>query len=711
MLAAYISYTKRPLSGQLSRTKKQRGILLVLSFLCSLLSLSAHVAAPADAPAGTPSLDSLINVLHHTYSPPARVSLLRKIVKFHWQRPEEVAIWKQIIDLSLSIDSFNVAYESMGSLCRYYYNADRMDSVYYWEKQIEELSNSRNECPDAWFKVGYIICSWQLWNKDYELAMDRTMRQLARAKEKNHPYGFMMAHHNEALIYQAIGRDSDAVVAFRQGLQWFPQSVTDSLFVQQYLGQMIESTLRLDYVDESEALLERYRHLVEATERKFIENHLPFPSFWQKWYLYSYLADLNMRQGDLKQAKEYLDRITPEVEASGEEDMKFPYYHSVTLYHYKKKEYTQAIKAIEKAYAVRQRPGLIAFKVDMLRKAGRYDEAIAASERLFIVTDSIRDEALSRQIQQIYSLNNLNDREKQARDLQYRNEQIATKQYQLTFLLVLLGLLLLLLYLLSRLYRRTQRLKDALVNEKRSLIDTEKHLLLAKEEAERANREKSAFIASISHEIRTPLNAIVGFSELLTDDAYDEEEKISFATLINTNSELLMILINDVLELSRLESGSYKLNCKPCDMIACCQEAIDGMCHRVAPGVELRFKPPVESYTLQTDRQRLLQLLTNLLTNAAKFTPQGSITLSVEIDDPGRQVRFAVSDTGCGIPEDKFNTVFQHFEKLDEFQQGTGLGLPICRHIALKLGGSLFIDPLYKDGARFVFIHPFDVSI
>lgn len=672
-----------------------------------------NVSLPAQTSQTTPStLDSLQHIYQDTNDPHTKLSLLRQIVKFHWQKPQEVPIWQKIIDLSLSIDSLTSAYEAMGSICRYYFNADKMDSVYYWGAQIDSISRVHNDCPDALFKVGFIICIRQVWEKNFEIAMDETMRQLARAKEKNQPYGLMLAHHNKAYILQAIGRDSDAVVAFREGMKWFPQSMRDSLFVQQYLGEMIESTLRLDYLDESEQLLKRYRRLVEATEQKFKANNLPFPSPWQRWYVYSFLADLSARRGHLKLAKKYLDRVTQDMDTIPDkslEEMKFPYYHALALYFNETKDYAKAIEAIEKAYAIRDRLGLLAFKASLLRKAGRDDEAIAAYKHLFYVGDSTRNEALSRQIRQIYSINNLNDREKQERDLLYRNEQVALRQRQLIFLACLLGGLLVTLSFLWRLYKRSRRLKDELIREKKSLIETEAGLVKAKEDAEEANREKSAFIASISHEIRTPLNAIVGFSELLTDEGYEEKEKITFASHISTNSELLMTLINDVLDLSRLESGNYHVSFKPCDAVECCRQAIDGMRHRVDEGVELRFTTPVDSYMLQTDRYRLLQLLTNLLTNAAKFTCQGSITLSFEIYEEARRVQFAVTDTGCGIPEDKFNTVFQHFEKLDEFQQGTGLGLPISRNIALRLNGKLFIDPAYKEGARFVFIHPIEV--
>ena len=225
-------------------------------------------------------------------------------------------------------------------------------------------------------------------------------------------------------------------------------------------------------------------------------------------------------------------------------------------------------------------------------------------------------------------------------------------------------------------------------------------------EAEAANKKKSAFIANISHEVRTPLNAIVGFSELLASSEYSEVEKIRFAGEVNHSSELLLNLVNDVLDLSRLESGKIKFSVKPNDLVACCQRALDSIRHRVKPGVRLTFTPSIESYTLNTDALRLQQLLTNLLSNAAKFTSEGEINLSFTVDEGKEEVRFSVTDTGCGIPEDKCEKIFERFEKLDDFIQGTGLGLSVCQIISEQLNGSLSVDISYKDGARFVFIHP-----
>lgn len=333
-------------------------------------------------------------------------------------------------------------------------------------------------------------------------------------------------------------------------------------------------------------------------------------------------------------------------------------------------------------------------------------EAVTIYEEIINKTETINTDAFDRQIEQLRVLNDLNDLEKQDRELKLKSEQEALKQKQIVVSIGLLLVLMGLLYMLWRIYMHTKRLRNELLQEKDSLIASEKQLRVVTKEAEVANKKKSAFIANISHEVRTPLNAIVGFSELLASSEYSEEEKIRFAGEVNHSSELLLNLVNDVLDLSRLESGKIKFSVKPNDLVACCQRALDSIRHRVKPGVRLTFTPSLESYTLNTDALRLQQLLTNLLSNAAKFTSEGEINLSFTVDEGKEEVRFSVTDTGCGIPEDKCEKIFERFEKLDDFIQGTGLGLSVCQIISEQLNGSLSVDISYKDGARFVFIHP-----
>ena len=231
-------------------------------------------------------------------------------------------------------------------------------------------------------------------------------------------------------------------------------------------------------------------------------------------------------------------------------------------------------------------------------------------------------------------------------------------------------------------------------------------LLVAKEKAEESNRLKTAFLANMSHEIRTPLNAIVGFSSVLVSDDSSPAEKAQYCDIIQKNSDLLLHLINDILDISRMESGKIKFVWEECDVVELCQTALSTVEYGRKTSALFLFETPVASLVIKTDAQRLKQVLINLLSNAAKFTPSGSIKLAIAIDKQHQQLELSVSDTGCGIPSDKSDRVFERFEKLNEYSQGTGLGLAISRLIVENLGGKIWVDKDYTEGARFVFTHP-----
>ena len=268
------------------------------------------------------------------------------------------------------------------------------------------------------------------------------------------------------------------------------------------------------------------------------------------------------------------------------------------------------------------------------------------------------------------------------------------------FVILVLGLCISLFY-----YFRTKRLKD-------ELLKSEKDLRVAKDRAEESNRLKSAFLANMSHEIRTPLNSIVGFSDVLAVGGSTEEEQQSYYQIIKTNSDLLLRLINDILDLSRLEANRVTLTWEECDVVQLCSQVVASVSFsRQSSENQFLFTTSFESFRMVTDVQRMQQVMINLLSNANKFTKRGKITLDFSVNEETQMAVFSVTDTGCGIPKEKQGLVFERFEKLNEYAQGTGLGLSICKLIVHKWKGSIWIDPDYTGGARFVFSHPLNLNI
>ena len=252
-------------------------------------------------------------------------------------------------------------------------------------------------------------------------------------------------------------------------------------------------------------------------------------------------------------------------------------------------------------------------------------------------------------------------------------------------------------------YYHTKKLKDELQESESALRD-------AKDRAEESSRLKSAFLANMSHEIRTPLNAIVGFSDVLASGGSSEDEQQGYVDIIKTNSDLLLRLINDILDVSRLEADRVTFTFEECDVVPLCQRVLASVSQARKSENEFIFECDRESMDMRTDTQRLQQVIINLLSNADKFTRNGKITLGLKVDEKQREVLFSVSDTGTGIPLEKQKLVFERFEKLNEYVQGTGLGLSICKLTVEKWGGEIWVDPGYTDGARFVFTHPLNIE-
>lgn len=239
-----------------------------------------------------------------------------------------------------------------------------------------------------------------------------------------------------------------------------------------------------------------------------------------------------------------------------------------------------------------------------------------------------------------------------------------------------------------------------------NLKETEKKLIEAKERAEISDRLKSAFLANMSHEIRTPLNAIIGFTELLVDTT-DKEEKESYVKIVRENNEMLLQLISDILDLSKIEAGTLDFTYNNVDVKQLCEEIIQTYSMKTQDSsVQVLLEKDLPSCYLYSDKSRLMQVIGNFMNNAIKFTPKGSITLGYKSEGKDK-IKFYVQDTGYGIPEEKQKEVFQRFVKLDNFVQGTGLGLSICSSIIKQVGGEIGVKSKVGEGSCFWFTHPY----
>lgn len=234
-----------------------------------------------------------------------------------------------------------------------------------------------------------------------------------------------------------------------------------------------------------------------------------------------------------------------------------------------------------------------------------------------------------------------------------------------------------------------------------------RELQASKEKAEMSDNLKSAFLANMSHEIRTPLNAIVGFSHLIAESD-DAEERRTYYNIVEANNERLLQLINEILDLSKIESGTIEFSFGLTSLHSLCQEIHDAHIFRTPEGVQLVYEPSDESLRIETDKNRVFQVISNLIGNAVKFTKEGSIKYGYELVDG--QIVFHVTDTGTGIEPEKVGRVFERFAKLNNHAQGTGLGLSICKSIVERLGGQISVSSIVGVGTTFTFTLPYNTQ-
>ena len=300
----------------------------------------------------------------------------------------------------------------------------------------------------------------------------------------------------------------------------------------------------------------------------------------------------------------------------------------------------------------------------------------------------------TKELQIIYDVNNL---ERQVSDLQIAKDKATIRQGRIIIFIGLAALLILVALLLYVFHSREM------------LADSNKKLEEQRKKADLANRMKTMFVENMNHEIRTPLNAVVGFSEIIVNDngTMPDDERDTYFNLIRENSDMLLTMVSDLLDISEMEAGEMKFKLSQCSLNEICASAAATYKSRVSNKVRLTFTPHEDDLVITSDKQRISQVIRNYISNAVKNTERGSIVVDYSDAPQARTVTLSVTDTGCGVPPDKAEDIFKRFEKLDNFKEGAGIGLNICKMIADGLHAQAKLDTSYTGGARFLFILPY----
>ena len=535
----------------------------------------------------------------------------------------------------------------------------------------------------TYFELERILIKSSLFRGEIRMAIAQSDQMYSKARALAYPFGNALALNAMGEVYSYTGRLREAGAAYEESLRLLDGMDGEDVHIRMLLVELIDYNLRIRNVNGASRYLARLNLYPEdrLSPLELAMRHISN-------------ASCQLFKGDLKAASHCLAQIgqleaqlIPEIQqylliidarylvATGEHEAALTAYND-----FLQTEYARINHNIYKEALLE--------KADLLVKMGNKEEAYGQYGKVFSYIKTSFEKNYPKEIDRLCT-------RFQADQLAYQNERdrIVSMRFYLAGIIVSV---LFLIFLLVLGWKKIFRLKRSQMRQE-----------AMKEKAVQAIQRKNMFLSNMSHEVRTPLNAIVGFSAVLTDEdeSFDDESRREFSEIIKVNSFQLLKLINDILDFSDFENDNITFNIRTHDAVKLCNEVVETVMASRKLEVEMRFDTDLSVLMLDTDDARLRQVLINLLVNAAKFTEQGSIVLELKMVDAGTAL-FSVTDTGCGIPPEKQHLIFERFEKLNDFVQGSGLGLSICQLIVKYMNGKLWVDSGYTRGARFCFTHP-----
>lgn len=535
----------------------------------------------------------------------------------------------------------------------------------------------------TYFELERILIKSSLFRGEIRMAIAQSDQMYSKARALAYPFGNALALNAMGEVYSYTGRLREAGAAYEESLRLLDGMDGEDVHIRMLLVELIDYNLRIRNVNGASRYLARLNFYPEdrLSPLELAMRHISN-------------ASCQLFKGDLKAASHCLVQIgqletqlIPEIRqylliidarylvATGEHEAALAAYND-----FLQTEYARINHNIYKEALLE--------KADLLVKMGNKEEAYGQYDKVFSYIKTSFEKNYPKEIDRLCT-------RFQADQLAYQNERdrIVSMRFYLAGIIVSV---LFLIFLLVLGWKKIFRLKHSQMRQE-----------AMKEKAVQAIQRKNMFLSNMSHEVRTPLNAIVGFSAVLTDEdeSFDDESRREFSEIIKVNSFQLLKLINDILDFSDFENDNITFNIRTHDAVKLCNEVVETVMASRKLEVEMRFDTDLSVLMLDTDDARLRQVLINLLVNAAKFTEQGSIVLELKMADADTAL-FSVTDTGCGIPPEKQHLIFERFEKLNDFVQGSGLGLSICQLIVKYMNGKLWVDSGYTRGARFCFTHP-----
>ena len=606
-----------------------------------------------------------------------------------------------LFDMAIRCNDTVMAKIALGAKVDYYYygqGENRTDSIIAGVNRLKQYARSVGNAELYYWAWAARLVNYYIIQGEYNIALLEAEKMLQEAKGEKKQGSIAECYYALANVYTAKG-----LVKKSQEFMLKEIDIFENANVFRYNISCQYSDAAKIYIDlgEAEKAPELLKKALKTSKSTYHEVTAKLV------YVSLYLA-----QGDTAAARKALEECRQMY--MGEPSMKrhIHYLYDVEIdYNWRVGNYNKALSVLdERETELRKKNNLTTLmalrktKADILWDMNRKEEA-AGLYRDFLLEQKKEkernEEITTSEFATMLNLQQLNA-EKVRVEKTSQKKQLQNTRTILFSVLGLLCIVVIFLWQQRKLNAKLHRAKNKLDEQNRTLIKAEEELRKAKEAAEQSNWLKTMFIQNMSHEIRTPLNSIVGFSGVLVDMLDEKEDIGQYVALIESNSKLLLKLVGDILDISILDS-EVEIKHNAVDVNACCQASIDAAGASFDPGVRLIFEPACDELIINSNYNYIVQVLDNLLGNASKFTHEGSVTLAYEVKKEENQLIFTVTDTGIGIPVEEQERVFERFVKLDNFSQGAGLGLSICRIVAERLGGYLRIDKGYTQGTRVIF--------
>lgn len=606
-----------------------------------------------------------------------------------------------LFDMAIRCNDTVMAKIALGAKVDYYYygqGENRTDSIIAGVNRLKQYARSVGNAELYYWAWAARLVNYYIIQGEYNIALLEAEKMLQEAKGEKKQGSIAECYYALANVYTAKG-----LVKKSQEFMLKEIDIFENANVFRYNISCQYSDAAKIYIDlgEAEKAPELLKKALKTSRSTYHEVTAKLV------YVSLYLA-----QGDTAAARKALEECRQMY--MGEPSMKrhIHYLYDVEIdYNWRVGNYNKALSVLdERETELRKKNNLTTLmalrktKADILWDMNRKEEA-AGLYRDFLLEQKKEkernEEITTSEFATMLNLQQLNA-EKVRLEKTSQKKQLQNTRTILFSVLGLLCIVVIFLWQQRKLNAKLHRAKNKLDEQNRTLIKAEEELRKAKEAAEQSNWLKTMFIQNMSHEIRTPLNSIVGFSGVLVDMLDEKEDIGQYVALIESNSKLLLKLVGDILDISILDS-EVEIKHNAVVVNACCQASIDAAGASFDPGVRLIFEPACDELIINSNYSYIVQVLDNLLGNASKFTHVGSVTLTYEVKKEENQLIFTVTDTGIGIPVEEQERVFERFVKLDNFSQGAGLGLSICRIVAERLGGYLRIDKGYTQGTRVIF--------